>query len=387
MVQGGCVLSENQRVGLVLSGGGARAAYEVGVLKAIFQGRCPAAPGPDPPQVFCGTGAGAFNAAVICSRLPGQYPSPVEYLESLWADEIPREGRMRHSRVFRRRLDTLQFFDIPYMWRRPLKSWLQYFQDLGVLVPELARRTWKALVKGNFSSWLDLAVWHDLSPMRRLISESVSLGVIRDGEACRRPHRALRVIATERGTGRPHIFKNEDFTEEIGYLAILASCAVPIIFPTVNIQGREFFYGGLVMQAPLQPAVEAGARVIHLVHNEPQVDPSRHGEDSNTMEMLNRTIAVALSATLERDLDSRRRVNAMLDGFERARQATGIDVRAHIPEVAGQVRVVVHQYRPKELLGGQRGLMDFSRQNIEAAIAAGYRDAVAHDCAANGCIL
>lgn len=99
----------------MLSGGGARAAYEVGVLKAIYNGKCPVASGP--PEVFSGTGAGAFNAAVIASRLPGQFPAPIAYLESLWADEIPQEGLMRNNRVFRKRLDTLQFFDIPFMWR------------------------------------------------------------------------------------------------------------------------------------------------------------------------------------------------------------------------------------------------------------------------------
>src|SRR5262249_3851537 len=97
-------LNSTEKVGIVLSGGGARAAYEVGVLKAIFSGKCPAAAGQNTPEVFCGTGAGAFNAAVIASRLPRQRPTPVEYLESLWADEIPHEGKARNNRVYRRRL-------------------------------------------------------------------------------------------------------------------------------------------------------------------------------------------------------------------------------------------------------------------------------------------
>ena len=61
----GVYLNANERVGLVLSGGGARAAYEVGVLKAIYNGKCSAAAGSGAPEVFSGTGAGAFNAAVI----------------------------------------------------------------------------------------------------------------------------------------------------------------------------------------------------------------------------------------------------------------------------------------------------------------------------------
>jgi NTE family protein len=390
LVSRGCILSTNNsnaKVGLVLSGGGARAAYEVGVLKALYGSKCPSTDGQAAPEVFCGTGAGAFNAAVIASRMPNQYPSPIEYLESLWADEIPREGMMRNNRVYRRRLDTLQFLDIPFMWRRPLKSWVQYFEDLGLLLPEFARRTWKGFAQRNFSSWLNLAVWHDTSPMRRLISESVNLGVIRDGEANTGAQRILRVVATERGSGEPYIFKNNDFNEETGHLAILASCALPIIFPSVEIEGKEYFYGGLVMQTPLQPAIDAGCTVIHLIHNDPKIDKPLEQEDPNTMEMLNRTVAVALSATLERDLESRRRTNQMLDAFETVRHQTNIDVSRYLNGSARSSRVVVHQYRPQTVLGGKRGLLNFSRENIEAAIAAGQHDAAQHNCAASGCIL
>jgi hypothetical protein len=63
------------------------------------------------------------------------------------------------------------------------------------------------------------------------------------------------------------------------------------------------------MQTPLQPAIDAGATMIHLIHNEPKMEQRLGGEASNTMEMLNRSVAVALSATLERDLESRRRIN------------------------------------------------------------------------------
>jgi NTE family protein len=339
-------LNANERVGLVLSGGGARAAYEVGVLKALYRSVTP--------EVFSGTGAGAFNAAVIASRLPGQFPAPIEYLESLWADEIPQEGLMRNNRVFRKRVDTAQFFDIPFMWRRPLKSWALYFGDLGLVLPKLFGGSGK-----------DLSIWRDLSPMHRLISESVSLGVIRDGEGGLGPNRILRVISTEKGTGRPHIFKNADFTEEIGHKAILSSCALPMIFPPVEIEGKEYFYGGLVMQAPLDPAIEAGSTIIHLILNEPKIEQQQQGEALNEIETLNRSVAIALAATLEKDLDNRKRMNA----------------------ANGAKRVVVHQYRPKTLLGGNNGLLNFSPENIREFIDAGERDASQHDCAGSECIL
>jgi len=362
----------------VLSGGGARAAYEVGVLKAIFEGTCPAAKGLPLPEVFCGSGAGAFNAAVICSRLPGQFPSPIGYLQSLWADEIPQEGRMRNNRVYRRRLDWPQFFDLPFMWRRPLKSWIQFFGDAALVLPELARRTGRALSGGGVASWLDLSIWHDISPMRRLITESVNLGVIRDGETDTRQKRILRVVATERGSGQPKIFTNAEFTEEVGYLAILASCALPVIFPAVTIQGKEYIYGGLVMQTPLQPAIDAGCDVIYVIHNEPKFDP-RGDEPASALDAVNRSITVALASAMERDLDARRRINALAGGFERMKQATGADPREYLPDPGQYRRVVVHQFRPKRVLGGRASFLNFSRENIEAAIAEGERDAANYD--------
>jgi hypothetical protein len=127
--------------------------------------------------------------------------------------------------------------------------------------------------------------------------------------------------------------------------------------------------------------------VIHLIHNDPKIDKPLEQEDPNTMEMLNRTVAVALSATLERDLESRRRTNQMLDAFETVRHQTNIDVSRYLNGSARSSRVVVHQYRPQTVLGGKRGLLNFSRENIEGAIAAGQHDAAQHNCAASGCIL
>ena len=54
------------RIGLVLTGGGARAAYQVGVLRAIAEMLPPDAPSPFP--IICGTSAGAFNATVLAAN-------------------------------------------------------------------------------------------------------------------------------------------------------------------------------------------------------------------------------------------------------------------------------------------------------------------------------
>jgi len=123
--------------------------------------------------------------------------------------------------------------------------------------------------------------------------------------------------------------------------------------------------------------------VIHLLHNEPRVERPLQDEEPSTREMLNRTIALALSAAVERDLDNRRRVNEVLDALRRA----GSDAERYLNPAAGYRRVVVHQYRPRVALGGRTGILNFTREQVEKAIATGESDAMAHDCAENGCIL
>ena len=69
------------RIGLVLSGGGARAAYQVGVLRAISS-MLPAN-APSPFQVICGTSAGAINATVMAANA-GNFHQGVRMLMTVW---------------------------------------------------------------------------------------------------------------------------------------------------------------------------------------------------------------------------------------------------------------------------------------------------------------
>jgi len=67
----------------VLSGGGAYAAYEVGVMKALSRGESPVtAHVPVDPAVLTGTSAGAFNAALLASHTGAAFASAVSFLES-----------------------------------------------------------------------------------------------------------------------------------------------------------------------------------------------------------------------------------------------------------------------------------------------------------------
>ena len=83
------------------------------------------------------------------------------------------------------------------------------------------------------------------------------------------------------------------------------------------------------------------------------------GRSASSLEASNRSLAITLSAILERDLEERRRHNS-----------AAIDVSE---------KIIVHQHRPNKVLGGKGGLLDFSRANIEAA---GYPPDLASDIGA-----
>ena len=71
------------RIGLVLTGGGARAAYQVGVLRAVASLLARGAPSPFP--IICGTSAGAINAAGLAAGA-GDFRQTVRQLSAVWKD-------------------------------------------------------------------------------------------------------------------------------------------------------------------------------------------------------------------------------------------------------------------------------------------------------------
>src|SRR2546427_12022613 len=90
---------------IVLSGGGAYAAYEVGVLKALAEGQAGTLAGqPFDPAVVSGTSAGAFNAALLLSADAPDFGSAMRYLETTWQDAVAAPSEAGGGGVLRYRL-------------------------------------------------------------------------------------------------------------------------------------------------------------------------------------------------------------------------------------------------------------------------------------------
>jgi len=105
----------------VLSGGGAKGAYEIGVMKALYNGASPATGfRPLEAEVFTGTSVGAYNATFMASR-PRQDADAIKTLETIWRTRIANTSEGCGNGIFRIRGLPLQGLDIGCL-RRPVED-------------------------------------------------------------------------------------------------------------------------------------------------------------------------------------------------------------------------------------------------------------------------
>jgi predicted acylesterase/phospholipase RssA len=100
---------------MVLSGGGAFGAYEVGIMKGLFE------TGAIDPNVFSGTSVGSWNAVVMCAASPAQ--AAIRQLESLWMTEIVQNRETGANGVYRVRFNPLELVKFQALENNPAKPW------------------------------------------------------------------------------------------------------------------------------------------------------------------------------------------------------------------------------------------------------------------------
>lgn len=282
---------------LVLSGGGARAAYQVGVLKALAELTPDSAPHPF--KIVCGTSAGAVNALLLASH-PGTFKEAVARLCKLWME-------LTVDDIYR-------------------SNWTSLLGNMGTITLSLfnhgvARRKPLALL--------------DNSPLRKLVDDSIPFANIQrnidEGRL-----RAVCVTAMSYNQGESVSFfqGGEDLSEwrrfrRCGERAtlcadhLMASAAIPTLFPTVKI-GDEYFGDGAVRQlAPISPALHLGASRVFVVGVSDNRSPVHWGKrrqvarHSPSMAQIGgQLFNAAFIDSLEGDLEHLDRVNLLLDAVD-----------------------------------------------------------------------
>jgi NTE family protein len=232
-------------IGLVLTGGGARSAYQVGVLLALSE-LLPRARNPFP--VIVGTSAGAVAASVLAAEAM-HWHRAVAGLERVWS-------RFRSEQVFQ--------VDPIHMLRSGL-HWILALASGGlVLAPP------KSML--------------DNSPLRELLGLHIDFTGVRRSIA--RGHlQAFAICATSYLTGTNVTFYDahpsiKDWTRvqhlgrriELGLDHVMASAAIPLLFPPMRL-GEEYFGDGAMRQLmPLSPAIHLGADRLLIIGARSQSD-------------------------------------------------------------------------------------------------------------------
>ncbi len=234
------------RAGLILTGGGARAAFQVGVLKALAEIH------PDPRWPFpiiVGTSAGAVAASILASNVVRWHQTVAE-IENVWAN-------FHVHQVFRSN---------PWAMLKAGGRWLGSLVTGGAIGPP------KSLL--------------DNSPLRELLSRVTDFDAVR-AHVARGELRALALCGTSYFTARSVSFFEADTTVgewsraqrhgervplSLDYL--MASLGIPFLFPPICLHGEFFGDGAMRQTAPLSPAIHLGAdrllvigvRPTHLDH-------------------------------------------------------------------------------------------------------------------------
>jgi len=311
-------------VGLVLMGGGARTAYQVGVLKAMatLLKSHPASARTFPFQVMVGTSAGAINAAFLASRAM-QGLQAFEQLAQFWA-------RLRSTDVYQLNVPPwVRFSRIAVAW-----SLSRHARANGALLDNMPLA--KILRDGIPLEGIDEALRTGTIDALAVTGSSYSSGV--HWTFC---HTASR--GEFAGWTRPG--RRAEY-QRLSIDHLMASSAIPFLFPSTALQvdgRREHFGDGSMRQVtPLSPAMHLGARKILVVGvGQPerpglgvvQKDASSAGPTLGSM--AGHVMASVFHDTLQADVEQTQRVTQTINRLPREAAAAmpykAIDVLAIAP--------------------------------------------------------
>lgn len=299
------------KTGLVLSGGGMRGAYEVGIVAGIMEVLDPE-PGSDPVfQIFAGTSVGAINATYLASN--AAHPDHgAERLAEVWAS-LRLEDHARFRPFGLARLpDALARFRAKA--GQAMGSSLLDSRGIEVLV----RRSinWEKLHQNIDQGRIDavmVAALHVVSGRTTMFTE-------------RSPSCHIEPTRDER---KATVF------ERITADHVLASAAIPLLFPTRRIGEHYYCDGGLRFNTPIAPAIRAGAErlvIVSVRHERSQrevaaveaADAGSGGELSSAF-LIGKLLNALLLDPVAYDLQVLERLNQVMEVLEETLDADDLE--------------------------------------------------------------
>lgn len=292
-----------RKTGVVLTGGGARGAYQAGVLHGIAD-LCTTTGIKNPFNIITGCSAGSINASYLAANIHRQRDAAAD-LATFWS-------RLRTQEIFRTDVFSLG--------------------NIGTrLVTDIAL--------GGIKKKKMARALLNTAPLRELVGKYVNFSQI--GENIRAGHLdALTVTATDYVNSENISFvmakddslawrraRRRSHFSDITLNHVMASAAIPLFFPAYQIDGRFYGDGCLRNQAPLSPAIHMGADRL-LVIGVKKMRPDDPDAGDVMKPTLGRVISVLMNAVLmdnvEYDIERMSRINRTIE-------AVPEDVRGQLP--------------------------------------------------------
>lgn len=364
-----------KRVALILTGGGARAAYQVGVLKAIAEFLPRRAHSPFP--IICGTSSGALNAATLAVNA-GNFSMGVQYLVNTWKN-------FHANQIYR--TDVVGVFNNSMLWLAGM-----IFSAIGI------NRLNRVSLLDN-SPLVELL--EEMLPCEK-IQESIDAGLLHalsitasgyDSGQSVTFYQGVKQLVPWRRTGRVGA------PTQIEIKHLLASAALPFIFPATLINREHFGDGSMRQIAPISPALHLGATRVLIIG----VTASGYAEhpdrtDINEYPSLARIAGHALNSifldSMEVDLERLKKINDLVaimpDEMRERANLRHVDVLVVSPsqpiekiaeryaaELPWTIRLLLRLFGARQHSGGTLVSYLLSEKKFcRALIDLGYQDAL-----------
>lgn len=321
--------NEFGKIGIVLTGGFLRGAFQVGVLKAFHEHHII-------PSYVVGVSVGAINGAAFVAGNVG----------ALW-DTYKEIAKRPRKFVYRLNFWTL------------LRA---FFWSKSILVNTPLR---KEIIEGRIG-------------LQSIISSPVRLDI----------------ITTNFQTGQEVVFSNkipEHQNPEILETALMASSAMPVVFPPELYKGHQLFDGGIIEKAPITFAIKEGCDTIFVIVNDPLESIESSNFFNNIYAISKRTNKIVGWRTLKKDLERGSEVNQDISEYEKMKSkiVSAIEregnmiLRKEVEDILDDKRlslqwkrkVTIHILEPDSGLGdGSERLFDY--RSIPQYLDNGYAKAV-----------
>lgn len=330
------------QVVLVLQGGGALGAYQVGVYEALHEA------GIEPDWVI-GTSIGAINAALIAGN--------------------PREQRLERLNTFWQHVEQQNRLAGPLDWLG-MGNLLANMTTVMRGIPAFFEPNLGALRGTQAPLGVDQAAYYSTEPLRRTLRELV------DFEQLQRGGMRLTVGAVNVCSGRMRYFDTRQ--ESVGLEHIMASGALPPAFPAVRIDGEAYWDCGLYSNTPIEAVLDDNPRrdaLIFAVNVWHQTAP----QPESIWQVMGRQKDIQYASRADSHIVRQKQIHRLRHVIREMHKLIPADKQREAKELAawgcGTTMHVAHLLAPRLEGEDHTKDIDFSSAGVHARRTAGLVDA------------